>query len=558
MTSRFLGHHHTVGRTNTVLLVEDMAVVTSLCVQATETEGPAELCFKGPGIFKNRAAEHLSEVVLPLVDRILSGLGLSKKRFELSLTNLGAASFSSREITVAGYSADAPVFLALLSAGLGLALPQDLVSTGHIASPDGDIRMVEGLEAKLTAAVSDKNIETFVYPALDRDMSLPTLLPAGKARLEGAIGKAKANLRLAAVHDIQELIRFVFSDQRIVLAALESGFYRHETPHNDCGSTVEGALSFLHANHEARFWSALESHLLSGQRPEAERLLRSYARFHLERERYPEGMGSRLMQLVQSLPPDICRYQISFPILPMSDCLGLSRLATDRDHEDVRWLMKAAHGERSYSLASAKRPAVDSVTDSDPAEDLLDRILFKLDREAMTSLLRPIDEARATYQLGSTIVDAYEAFNQTVTAFYLHMLRHSRAYIGVIDGEFDASEAFALVDKAYAREGGYKGALAEARTGAHGGLRQVLDRMTEQYKQKEQEQHVLQTLRTMIDPDDWETRTKLVAALIKRWGGVLSPETQSPPPAQLAEHLDEMVMAYVTAQDRLKTFLSSK
>ena len=209
-----------VGRANTVLLVEDTAVITSLSARAVEPETQARLYFKGPGLFEERVKAHLSEVVLAVVDRIVLGLGLGLKSYELSLTNLGAASLAGREINISGYSADVPVFLALLSAGLGLALPQNVVSTGHIASSEGDIRMVEGLETKLEAARRDESIDIFIHPSLETDGSIPALMPERKARLEGALSQAKTDLRLLVVQDISDLLKKVVSDEQLVPAAL--------------------------------------------------------------------------------------------------------------------------------------------------------------------------------------------------------------------------------------------------------------------------------------------------------------------------------------------------
>ena len=82
------------------------------------------------------------------------------------MVNLDAASITEVGLNISGFSADVPILLAILSASLQMAVPEDIVSTGHIASPDGDIRMVRNLPTKFAAAVEANSIKRFVHPAI--------------------------------------------------------------------------------------------------------------------------------------------------------------------------------------------------------------------------------------------------------------------------------------------------------------------------------------------------------------------------------------------------------
>ena len=86
-------------------------------------------------------------MVLAAADNIINALDLPKHSFDIWVANIGATSLNEIGITISGFSADVPVLLAILSASLQLPVSADIVSTGHIASPDGDIRMVRGLPA---------------------------------------------------------------------------------------------------------------------------------------------------------------------------------------------------------------------------------------------------------------------------------------------------------------------------------------------------------------------------------------------------------------------------
>ena len=158
----------------------------------------ARLPVRGAGAFSDSAAQHITEIVVPIVDRILEGLRVPRKNFDISLVNLGATAIADIGLKTSGFSADVPAFLALLSAGLSIPLPQDMVTTVHVASTDGDIASVRAIPAKLAATQADPTIRRFVYPATAGDGSLPALSPGALRELEEAIVSAQECLRLAS------------------------------------------------------------------------------------------------------------------------------------------------------------------------------------------------------------------------------------------------------------------------------------------------------------------------------------------------------------------------
>ncbi len=176
----------TTGRAKTVLVFGKgsaaKAVVTAVVAKLRRKSTSRRLTVTGSVAFEPRVIEHLVDTVLPLVDGIMQLLGLPKRSFELSVVNIGAASTANLGVTVSGFSSDTPVFLALVSAGLKMPLRQDVVTTGHIASLDGDIRSVESIPAKLAATAELPDVSRFVYPASDADSSLETLSPSVRQR----------------------------------------------------------------------------------------------------------------------------------------------------------------------------------------------------------------------------------------------------------------------------------------------------------------------------------------------------------------------------------------
>ena len=257
------------GRAKTLLVFGDgdgaRAVISTVVVRTRDEGRDASVRFTGPVAFEESSVRHLSETVLPMIDRIVAALALPRSALEISIANIGAASATDLGSRISGFSADIPVLLAGLSAVLQLPVPEDMVATGHVASPDGDIAMVKAIPAKVAAAMADSSIRRFVHPVVERDTSLQMLSPNTVRQVLEAIASARGRLQTIAVGDVVDLLRAVFDDQAVVLASLRQGFFAAPgVPRESAGSITE-AIRFLADNNEGRFWAALESLLLAGQ-----------------------------------------------------------------------------------------------------------------------------------------------------------------------------------------------------------------------------------------------------------------------------------------------------
>ena len=547
-----------IGRARTVLLFgrgdAARAVVSTVVARASRCRGRG-LTFSGPAAFEAHAAEHLDAVVRSVVDRIVALLHLEPRRFDLSLVNLGAASAADVGLEVSGFSADAAAALAMLSAALRIPVPGDMVVTGHLASADGDIRPVKGIPAKLAAALADASIRRFIYPSLDTDASLAALSPAERERIITALAGAKERIRVLGVADLSELCRAVFSDEAIVRASLRSGFFDVADAASDETGPVGATARLLAEGNERRFWAALEARLLAGQCDDARSLLSALTRHHIRRERYPEGFGRKLLGLVRSLPPATRRLKTGFPLVTMGERIELARFAGPGDHEDVQDLFDAAAGKATvlrHRPPVDEEPVTDEVRDADAAVEI---VLEEISAEALAAKIGlPIDAARAAYTMEDVTVDSHDAFHDTTAAFYLSLLRHTGAHVPAGAG-MSAAESFALVERAFADKGGADAALAEARHGTNGGMRFVLDVLTERFKTEEQSKHVSRVIKEAIDPLDWNARVAFMAALLARIGPQLPPEIRSEPPERFARHYETIVRTYVWSLDRVKRLL---
>ena len=537
---------------------EARAVLSTVVVYAYEQEKDERICITGPATFHEKTAKHLKEVVMPIVDQILEVLGLPNKNFEICVANIEASSINDIGLNISGHSLDVPILIGMISAALGIPVSKKIVSTGHIASLYGDIRMVSGLQAKLTAAIDTKSINTFLHPDLDQDGSLDSLSPNNKQHIAGDIAMAKRNLQLTGVRDINDLVRLSFSDEHIVLASLERGFYETSTSSANTDSPIGKTANFLGLKNSLRFWKTLERQLMEGRNDDVKNFLRAMADFHLKGKTYPKDFGHKLLQLMQSLPPTTRRFKIIFPLLSMTQCIGLSQFAEESDHQDVKSLFRATSGEvigQSVRI-DGDISSGDAIADTCGNENL-SLVISEIDADALTVIGHPIDLARATYLLDSVTVRSYNDFVDTITSFYIHLVRHTRKISEPVDRATAGAEAIALLERAFSRNGGFNAALSESKIPVNGGLRFILDRLAEQFKMEQQEKHVNHILKSALDPLDWERKVDLMEALLKRLQSHLPADILSQSPDRFAGQYEGIVKAYVRSKDQIKSLFRS-
>jgi len=189
---------------------------------------------------------------------------------------------------------------------------------------------------------------------------------------------------------------------------------------------------------------------------------------------------------------------------------------------------------------------------------MLQAVLSEINADALASLIgQPIDSARASYVMDSVTVNSHDDFNHTVTSFYVHLMRHAQKATDSIDSNTAGAEAFTLLEKAFSGKGGFQAALNEARHPTRGGLRFVIDLITEQFKREEQEKHINRVLKTAIDPLDWEGKVELIRTLLERLAPNLPVDIASQPPEMFTGNYETVVRAYVESFDQMKSLLRS-
>jgi hypothetical protein len=481
-------------------------------------------------------------------------LGIPKKNFRLSIVNPGAASINDLGIEVSGYSADVPVFLSMLSALLGIVIADNIVSTGHVASSDGDIAAVKAMPVKISAALEDKTIHCFVYPTLDKDKSMEALSPVEKENTEVAVINAKGRLKMTSVNNAADLVEAFFTDEAIVLSSLQEGFFGIDGSGKHSGNPVSATVKFLAGNNQKRFWDVLERYFHAGDNEGTKRLLLAFSRFYITSKMYPKEFGRKLLQLLRSLPPSTRKNRIVFPVLPTLECVRLTQFAGQADSGDIGLLYDAAEGKSIWIEPSAAPRAKSSndLSEKDHGQMLVDSVISQIDSIALAKTVAvPIDTARATYMLNSLTVKSNEEFFDVISAFYLHLQRHIHSVSESIDINTIKNEAVALVERTFADKGGITAAMNEASAPIHGGMRFILDYLTDKFKAESQTRHINRIIQEILGPLDRDVQLSFISALLKRLSPHLPQEIASAQPERFVDHYETIAKEYVKSLDKI-------
>ncbi|MBI4659762.1 MAG: hypothetical protein HY735_13055 [Verrucomicrobia bacterium] len=441
----------------------------------------------------------------------------------------------------------------MFAACCSLDIPTSVVATGHIASREGDLRFVRNLAAKLHAAVKDENVTRFIYPDHKADDSLANLAPEEFEEIEPVIRGAHHDLATVAVRNIVELVKNVFSEQSIIRGSLGVGFFDFPLTMPRVINAAHSVAFSLAGDGANRFFRCLHRALLDGNSSLAGTLLNEFLDFHFRKSCYPHQFGERLDQLLASIPPATLRLRIEFPLVSEEGCDRFKPFITEAEKDDFELLKKAVSKDRGTAISSASIYNRDTTKAAQPhsqadesARITLDFLLAELDEPSLARKIDlPLDNARASYRMGSTIVTGNGAFLEIVTAFLLHVLSHTNALRRPVQPEAARAQALDLLQRTFAKTGGYAEALAIATSGTQGGLRAVLDSATEQLKHEKRQAYALYLLDKAIDPTDWPCRVAFMRAFFNRFRNSLPLEFQQASPERFANRYREVVAGFI-------------
>lgn len=543
---------HITGKTAAAVVLksaeDEKAAVTWITAKCKRKYTRKRLFFSGSVIFDKKTSKHIEKDILPLVDKITQSFepDQNQRAYEISIVNPSVASVMNKGLEITGFSADVPVFLALLSAALNIPMAQDFVATGHIASADGDIRPVNSLYPKITAAKMTEGIKRFILPDVDSDISRENWQQQELQQQADIIPYAKNFLDMIQVDHLYQVLPVVFSERDIVIASLENDFFDLSVNLKSKKGNFGQILSVLTDESERHFWGVLGNDANAGDINNVKKLLLARVGYQIRKKQYPNGFGRKLLQTILAVPGVIRRTRLTGELVDIQLYFQLCQFADKGDlAEDSRYLRDVFEG-RTWQQDSRE------VEKEDLGTGDLESVFFQIGEDQLSKKIsQPIDEAKATYILDKITVDSAEQFLEQITSFYIHLISHTALAPAKINRQSLESSALQLLQRAFANNGSQEAALHEAKNGYSGGMSFILNQMTEQFKFEQKTGYINSVLSRLVDQANIEERivfTKKLLEYLRQW---LPQEIRNRPASTLVDRYQEIIKAYVSSLDRL-------
>ncbi|MBT62931.1 MAG: hypothetical protein CML13_06930 [Puniceicoccaceae bacterium] len=523
-------------RVNTVLVNPDEtdAFVTEIHVNVVKNPSN-RVEFSGPPRFNTNVREQIVSTLLPLVDGVLLELKVPLASYELSVVNPGIASSLDAAIRISGFSADLPLTLALLGAALDIPIHGSVFATGHIASSEGAVRAVRGLEAKAKAVMRlNRKDALLLYPHPDSSLCV-------SEEASPDLRDTRGKIRTHAISHLAQAIPHVFSKVDLILAALRQGYFSRNTDSRIATQLKIGTTE--------EFYNALENSLDLQEANHVQLLLEAWVAFHVKKRRYPADTGSRLYALLLSMPKAVRNLQTEFPLVPRKQIMRLASLAGESDYEDFELLGRANEGKVRLSATIKKH--VLNKTDA-CSEVTLDVILNELSEQNLyLKIYAPLDLAFSRHQLCEG-----HSFDESILSFYLHLLRSIGEVTSATHKQI-APDAYALLERTYRNLGGSSAAIIEAKQYGIGGVRKVLERMFQTIRTERTENYIHYVFAQAIDPLDYSAKLELTKTFIHRFQHALPETVTAEPPERFAQKWDVLIRHWIDTQSYLRSRLHS-
>lgn len=569
-----------------VLVVPDQTppgVVTRLCVHASRTtqEGGPVLQVVGDHWLDSLTQTRWVDTLIPHVHSALTGLGVvtpNTIRWRVALRVPDAVVLSGRPCRLEGTSADAAFLALLIASAFGIRTRPTTLLTGAVQLDDERLGLVGCLPEKLDAAADDPAIRRFIHPPIDRDGS-GAWTPEALLHWDEACHQCDHRIKRRACTTIAGAVKAALSPDSRVIAAIRHGFFmtsytapESPTSSHNTGDTQTPSIPVwayeLRQIDEARWLEHLDRRIHAGRKPASQRLLEARLEHAIQNGRYPHGIGATLRSSLETVPIGRRRAQLSGQLIGAALMDAVMDLAGTQDHDDAMQLMIATghthttHGDLSENANSSSQAAVfpgspsgvlpgAGVEDNASPEDKLAWLIdSQRDQAVAERIEQALDTARLSFQVQGEGPWQGEAFIDLIASFYAHLYRYTGQRVSPDRNQL-AAAAMSLLDRAYARDGGYKTALANARDHTQGGLRRVLDAMTDTLKLELRRADTLIAHLLAIDGRDFDASLAQARSLVEKFGPLLPQKFRGVPPEFLVGELEHLVGEAVQTGDRL-------
>ena len=169
------------------------------------------------------------------------------------------------------------------------------------------------------------------------------------------------------------------------------------------------------------------------------------------------------------------------------------------------------------------------------------------ERTIARQVAMPFDTARLNYRgQTSNVVGNFDQFTEIITEFYKYIF--SRCISN--GGELSSTQAWGwakeLLEREYRKKrGDIVSAFNDSNTGVNGGLRVILDTITEVLKAEAVERYISAVFDRVVAPNSWDQKVEIIREFIAYCGPNLSGSIETSQPERYAQNFNELIRAYV-------------
>jgi hypothetical protein len=176
----------------------------------------------------------------------------------------------------------------------------------------------------------------------------------------------------------------------------------------------------------------------------------------------------------------------------------------------------------------------------------IDNLLTALDERTIAQRVGIHDEARLRYPLRSNTVDSFDQFRAIIADYYNYHFTACVSHGGRLSGGEDYVRAKEVLEREYRRRrGDIVSAFNDAHAGTNGGMRSILDILTENLKAEAVGHYVTDAFDRYVAPNSWPQKVELIRQFMASCGYLLSSSVATSQPERYAHDYTELIQAYV-------------
>jgi hypothetical protein len=298
-----------------------------------------------------------------------------------------------------------------------------------------------------------------------------------------------------------------------------------------------------------------------GRRNNSLALINSYMNIMQDQGIYPQGLGERLLEFINTHSKDPIReFEIEDITRLVSSTAKIANLAGQGSIiESVDMVALFTAISKLFYIHFNIDEAFQSPR-SIISKVLFETMIRKMSPERISKEITvPLDAAMRSFK---TIFQhqeiTYHDFLDEITRFYVHILVSIKQISPeeTVDKSFMKAEAISVLQEAFGSESGHKYGHILAKENLQGGINTVFRKMISVLEQKER-QKILRQAWIEICPADWFARVAMTKEFMDFARPSLSKTVADLPPEMFADNVESIIDGYIRSMENVKNLMKS-